>query len=904
MNYANLIQNITENIKTNGSQAITAQVLQDVLVDMVGELGQSGALLGGVIDTSFVPDPTNDAQVVYIAESPGTYTNFNGLVVGAGEVAFFYFDGNAWAKSSVDVLEVVNSLNSTATDKALSAAMGKQLQDSLTQAVQDLTTAIGNKADRQTTEQALNTLQNQINDKADTTYVNSQLATKADTASVNAALALKADTSAVNAALATKADTSALAAKADKVVGAVAGNMAGLDADGNLVDSGINSSAVGDVANKIDRVADAVEGNVPAFDSIGGIEDSGIPADNVAEQDGYYETMVVGGAENLIGSDIVSSQFTRRKTGGSADVGTGVAILKTIKGNTLVWNQLVTTWSNTQTSLSVTATFSTDGTISLSGTASGGTATFSVPGLGNYSDFVQGHKYLLRGCPAGGANSTYSIRYNNNGYGETGNGAIVVAGSGGSGYLNRAPIIAIASGVDATGLVFKPMLIDLTQMFGAGNEPSTVAEFEALFPLNYYAYNTGSLLNLTATGLQTNGFNQLGLDRTAETPADSGATTQRNFDEGKYYIGLAYNNVVRSAYVAEQSVTSESVTVKNSGNNNYYGLAFPFKCFPSTAYYLHIESITGGTIAISYYDGEGNFISTAGTVSNNSVITTVANARWMMVCLYPSSNGGTGVFTKPNINLSDVNKNGTYEPYWTETKALPITTATSGGVAIFSDGMKSAGMAYDEMTATKATKRIGVVNLGSLAWRNFEVSSGVFVFYTNASDIKANGYINVKCSKYATRQDVNYSGGQWNLNDKEIGGAYSNGAIFIKDSAYYSYTTAQFKTAMNGIYAYFELPTHEEYTLDTPFNTQYKVDNDGTETILPENTSTPTTSPIVADINYALNAIDTIRNLPQNYISKASMDAILTAFKTAGVITNYTLTWDATNQKYNCTITA
>ena len=138
MNYANLIQNITENIKTNGSQAITAQVLQDVLVDMVGELGQSGALLGGVIDTSFVPDLTNDAQVVYIAEGPGTYTNFNGLVVGAGEMAFFYFDGNAWAKSSVDVLEVVNNLNSTATDKALSAAMGKQIGDNISQLGQEV----------------------------------------------------------------------------------------------------------------------------------------------------------------------------------------------------------------------------------------------------------------------------------------------------------------------------------------------------------------------------------------------------------------------------------------------------------------------------------------------------------------------------------------------------------------------------------------------------------------------------------------------------------------------------------------------------------------------------------------------------------------------------------------------
>lgn len=137
MNYANLIQNITENIKTNGSQAITAQVLQDVLVGMVGELGQSGALLGGVIDTSFVPDPTNDAQVFYMAEGPGTYTNFNGLVVGAGEVAFFYFDGNAWAKSSVDVLEVVNNFLGekicpipyiVATDKYCVAANTSKIQ--------------------------------------------------------------------------------------------------------------------------------------------------------------------------------------------------------------------------------------------------------------------------------------------------------------------------------------------------------------------------------------------------------------------------------------------------------------------------------------------------------------------------------------------------------------------------------------------------------------------------------------------------------------------------------------------------------------------------------------------------------------------------------------------------------
>lgn len=35
------------------------------------------------------------------------------------------------------------------------------------------------------------------------------------------------------------------------------------------------------------------------------------------------------------------------------------------------------------------------------------------------------------------------------------------------------------------------MCIDLTAMFGAGNEPATVADFRALFPNDYYAYNAG-----------------------------------------------------------------------------------------------------------------------------------------------------------------------------------------------------------------------------------------------------------------------------------------------------------------------------------------------------------------------------------------------------------------------------
>lgn len=43
------------------------------------------------------------------------------------------------------------------------------------------------------------------------------------------------------------------------------------------------------------------------------------------------------------------------------------------------------------------------------------------------------------------------------------------------------------------------MLIDLTQMFGSGNEPSTVEEFEKMFPADYYPYCAGEVVSAGVT---------------------------------------------------------------------------------------------------------------------------------------------------------------------------------------------------------------------------------------------------------------------------------------------------------------------------------------------------------------------------------------------------------------------
>jgi len=70
-----------------------------------------------------------------------------------------------------------------------------------------------------------------------------------------------------------------IADKADKVTSATSGNFAGLDANGNLIDSGHKHSdyltAHQDISGKADKVTSATSGNFAALDSNGNLTDSG-----------------------------------------------------------------------------------------------------------------------------------------------------------------------------------------------------------------------------------------------------------------------------------------------------------------------------------------------------------------------------------------------------------------------------------------------------------------------------------------------------------------------------------------------------------------------------------------------------------------------------------------------------
>ena len=57
-------------------------------------------------------------------------------------------------------------------------------------------------------------------------------------------------------------------------------------------------------------------------------------------------------------------------------------------------------------------------------------------------------------------------------------------------------------------------------------------------------------------------------------------------------------------------------------------------------------------------------------------------------------------------------------------------------------------------------------------------------------------------------------------------------------------------------------------------------------------------------VTYALDAVGILTGLPQNYVSKESLQAMLTAMQSAGLFASYTMTYNATTGKYEFTFTA
>lgn len=202
-----------------------------------------------------------------------------------------------------------------------------------------------------------------------------------------------------------------------------------------------------------------------------------------------------------------AEEFVFQPTGGAdLSIKDGYASVRKIKGNTLVWNQRRTGY------ISVGATVTSDENITTI-TPTGRDNRYLLSSNGSrYLSVRQSHKYLI------------TVLINTKGYSVGFHNYL-----GGLGFVKtkittnsfeRLAVIANAvNGDDSIVQLYSPsdteyqiikdsfMFFDLTQMFGVGNEPSTVEEFEAMFPNDYYEYNAGQLLSFEGDALKSVGFN-------------------------------------------------------------------------------------------------------------------------------------------------------------------------------------------------------------------------------------------------------------------------------------------------------------------------------------------------------------------------------------------------------------
>ena len=536
--------------------------------------------------------------------------------------------------------------------------------------------------------------------------------------------------------------------------------------------------------------------------------------------DGVYPDLIAG---DLAGrGESVPAEFTFRASGGKS-IKDGKAYIKRIKGNSVVWNQLISKKVCEFTLGQGITGGLVDGKIVLNGTAVGDNYIRIVP----YGSFVYraNHKYALikEGSEVVGA----EIRDVNAFIPENTIGSV-------SSDIDSNISVVVSDGVTITDYHINSIrVVDLTKMFGAGNEPSTIEEYEARKPIvaDEYAFNEGEVIHMNTDSIKSVG------DNAWDEQWENGTfnTTTGELLDGEY--------------------EKTQIRCKN-----------PIKILPNERY--HFTRKSSGEMWIIFFDNKGNVIENPthdGGRSGNSInvdagyypyFITPSNAdtmRFYMTANYGSTYNNDIMITLVHSGWKQDTDAG-YQPYWQDTLPLPVIRK------YFPDGMKSAGSAHDEIRFNKTTKkwekvqRIGSVDLGTLDWwHNNEGRMIAALAYGVFNKVLDNEPANAICAQYPIKKYVHVY-----TNNYGLALSYQEPYLYVTvfDSAYTD--AATFKAAMQGVILYYELAEPIVTEITDSFRDYYNVADFGTEQAI----SNILSAPFSADIIYQFNAVDMIR---ENY---------------------------------------
>ena len=473
-----------------------------------------------------------------------------------------------------------------------------------------------------------------------------------------------------------------------------------------------------------------------------------------------------------IGQGITHRFETDSETAYQKTVPTGGKLMsvKNIGGRSIVFNQNFQ--SRKEINNGITATVDSDGTITLNGTVTAsyfnfrdvtpeqnkvGKYAFKLLIMNNPDDISMKFGFLNRSqsTPAITSGSAVLI-YNQTQY-ETSLG-------------KSTGISGLTAGTVFNNVKIKIQIFDLTLMFGAGNEPTSVEEFEAMFPNDYYQYNAGEIVSAGTESIIEQGKNLF--DYTDKTYNGANISKVENgviYTKGLTTTVLNIPTVVGSKYTL-------SFKVKSSGANQG-GLRWSLQKGKNTSY-AHDSSLIKsevGYVANTEYQAVATFVATTDFVSLCTIMPMVYDVQL--------ENGDTATGYSPF--------------YQTE---YPIPEAIK---ALLGYGW-SAGTAknYVDYENKRYVQCVGSVDLGTLSWRVGD-SVSFETFQLKGQKLTKNYDIapNILCSKYPTKTQ-NELWGKTNVTGITTN-ANVDGCVHVNDTSYTDATA--FKQAMSGVMLYYEL---------------------------------------------------------------------------------------------------
>lgn len=590
-----------------------------------------------------------------------------------------------------------------------------------------------------------------------------------------------------------------------------------------------------------------------------------------ANKDGYYIEFTAGMAEQLLSPDgiIDSEPYLYRTSAGSTSISTGVAQVEKLEGNSIIFNQLSnlpqyyskpmgTTYTDTLVNVPYNGTVDHKYYISVE--------------VENLEEVDYRYNYIV--CIVNDRYSQPSL---------TQNGSLFYGIFNCKPYQFSQFYIRFNSNNTEDVFNFKnTQIIDLTKMFGAGNEP-TVEQFKQWFPKDYYTYNTGEIINVNIDGLKTVGFNQW----------------DEEWESGQY----------------------DSSNGGKTANNTRIRCKDYIRVFPNT-YYTHNKKYE---LVVNFFDINKNIIQYNQAKSGDAVVVnkgadaytwcpsfkTPSNCAYIVffVVNCPTYNNDIAI----NIEWSGY-RNGDYEPYTEHNINIPVKEIKDAdNNLLFSDGLKGFGNFTDEVTSDKAVKRYKKTTLHK-EWINQFIegyfSNGDNLIY--AENIKS--YITDIGGEGIPIINTNFTpcvgaSGWSSLTTESVG---SWGANTLQRLAFRTkMTKTQFDSVIDGLEIYYitSTPIEVEFknvpqSFGEKLNLTYFVDDFGTEEFTTDITGL--VAPVAHQTKYLDNLVDKIRTINGNTatacITNAGIDNLIT---TLGNAIGFTITkaWDTTNKCWTFTAT-